>query len=72
MWGEADALVPHEAYRRFGARAGARPVPFCARSLVGAGHGLQADGRDGVQLLWAWLEQWARAPGQGLCAPLLR
>jgi len=72
VWGEADALVPPEAYRRFGERASARAAPFCARSLPGADHGLQSDGRDGVQPLWAWLEQWARAPGRGLCAPLQR
>lgn len=72
VWGEADALVPPEAYRHFGERAGARAAPFCARGLPGADHGLQSAGRDGVQQLWAWLEQWARAPGQGLCAPLQR
>lgn len=72
LWGEADALVPPEAYRRFGERAGARAAPFCARGLPQADHGLQSNGRDGVQQLWAWLEQWARAPGQGLCAPLQR
>lgn len=72
VWGEADALVPPEAYRRFGTRAAARSAPFCAHSLPGADHGLQSHGRDGVQQLWAWLEQWARTPGQGLCAPLQR
>lgn len=72
VWGEADALVPPEAYRRFGERAGARAAPFCARGLPGAGHGLQAGTDDGVQRLWAWLEQWARDPAQGLCAPLRR
>jgi hypothetical protein len=24
-----------------------------------------------VQLVWAWIEQWARNPASGLCAPLL-
>jgi len=72
VWGEADALVPPEAYRRLGARAGARAAPFCARGLPGADHGLQSGADDGVQRLWAWLELWARAPARGLCAPLQR
>lgn len=70
LWGEADALVPPEAYQRFGMRAQGRAAPFCARGLPGADHGLQSAGRDGVQRLWSWLEQWARDPAQGLCAPL--
>ena len=69
-WGEADALVPPEAYQRFGARAQGRAAPFCARGLPGSDHGLQAGDVDGVQRVWAWLEQWARAPDQGLCTPL--
>lgn len=60
VWGQADALVPPEAYARFGARAQGRPAPWCARSLPGADHGLQAPGDDGVQRVWAWLEQGAR------------
>ena len=72
VWGEADALVPPEAYRHFGKRARPRAEPFCARSLPDADHGLQSGERDGMQQVWAWLEQWARQPGDGLCAPLLR
>jgi len=72
VWGEADALVPPEAYARFARQARGRAAPYCARSLPGADHGLQAPGRDGVQQAWAWLEQWARQPEQGLCGPLLR
>lgn len=72
VWGEADALVPPEAYRHFGERARPRAVPFCARSLPDADHGLQSGERDGMQQVWAWLEQWARHPGDGLCAPLQR
>lgn len=70
--GEADALVPPLAYLRFAARAQGRAAAFCTRALPDADHGLQAPGRDGVQLLWALLEQWARAPQDGLCAPLQR
>lgn len=72
VWGEADALVPPAAYERFAQLAAGRAAPWCARRLEGADHGLQvqATGSDGVQRLWAWLEQWARAPGKGLCAPL--
>lgn len=72
VWGEADALVPAEAYRRFAERAGVRAAAYCVHRFPGADHGLQAGGRDGVQWLWARLEQWGRAPGQGLCAPLQR
>jgi pimeloyl-ACP methyl ester carboxylesterase len=70
--GERDALVPSEAYARFAARAQGRPAAFCTKVLAGADHGLQSSDRDGVQGLWAWLEQWARAPREGLCAPLQR
>ena len=75
VWGEADALVPPEAYRRFAQRAQGRTAPFCARSFAGADHGLQGSapgiGRvNGVQRLWAWLENWARAPQAGWCAML--
>lgn len=75
VWGEADALVPPRAYERFAARAQARAAPYCARSFAGADHGLQGSepgiGRgNGVQRVWAWLEQWARAPAEGWCAML--
>lgn len=76
VWGADDALVPPAAYERFAALAALRTVPYCARSLAGADHGLQrraADvNADGVQQVWAWIEQWARAPAAGLCAPLWR
>ena len=72
VWGEADALVPQEAYQAFAQRAQARRAPYCHRSLPGADHGLQTATRDGVQQVWAWLEQWARQPALGWCAPLLR
>ena len=49
-----------------------RAAPYCARALPGADHGLQAPGRDGLQQVWAWLEQWAREPAAGWCAPLQR
>lgn len=77
VWGEDDALVPPAAYEQFGYLASLRTVPFCARSLLGADHGLQrragdAGAVDGVQQVWAWTEQWARDPAAGLCAPLWR
>lgn len=79
VWGAEDALVPAQAYERFAKRAAPRsPAGWCVRRLPGADHGLQqrvADGEhpaDGVQRVWAWLEQWARAPQGGLCAPLQR
>lgn len=72
VWGANDALVPVEAFRRGAGQAQGRQAPWCARELPGADHGLQGPGGDGVQQLWAWLEQWGRAPLQGLCAPLSR
>jgi hypothetical protein len=68
-WGDADALVPPEAYLRFAERAAGRTAPFCTLRLPGADHGLQQPGADGVQRLWAWLENWARDPQAGLCGP---
>ncbi|KAB7594524.1 alpha/beta hydrolase [Verminephrobacter sp. Larva24] len=72
VWGADDALVPAAAYQRFARRARQRSAAWCTRRLDGADHGLQhrATGADGVQQLWAWIEQWARAPQAGLCAPL--
>ena len=72
MWGSDDALVPAVAYTRFAELAALRTAPYCARRIDGADHGLQraAAGRDGVQQVWAWTEQWARQPAAGLCAPL--
>ena len=72
IWGTEDALVPAQAYERFARQAQGRAAPYCARALPGADHGLQAPGRDGLQQVWAWLEQWAREPAAGLCAPLQR
>ncbi|MDD2711852.1 MAG: alpha/beta hydrolase [Simplicispira sp.] len=72
VWGEEDALVPASAYERFALRARGRVAPYCQRRLPGADHGLQrADGYDGVQWVWAWLENWARASKKGLCAELM-
>ena len=72
VWGGNDALVPPAAYERFATLAAARSIPYCARRLGGADHGLQggATGGDGVQRVWAWTEQWARNPSIGLCGPL--
>ena len=74
VWGGDDALVPLAAYERFAELASLRTVPYCARRLDGANHGLQRGAgplTDGVQLVWAWIEQCARNPASGLCAPLL-
>lgn len=73
VWGADDALVPAAAYQHFARRAHQRSAAWCTRRLDGADHGLQhrATGNDGVQQLWAWIEQWARAPQAGLCAPIL-
>ena len=70
VWGGGDALVPAAAYERFAERARGRAAPFCARRLDSADHGLQRGPVDGVQQVWAWTEQWARAPQAGLCGPL--
>ena len=70
VWGGDDALVPSAAYAHFAHLAARRTVPYCARRIGGADHGLQRpDGSDGVQQVWAWVEQWARAPQAGLCGP---
>ena len=69
VWGAADALVPPAAYERFAARAQGRTAPFCSHRLPQADHGLQSPQGDGVALLWARLEQWARQPDKGWCAP---
>lgn len=81
VWGGADALVPAAAYEHFAqkvrqGRVQGAPEAWCARRIDGADHGLQrragpaGDALDGVQQVWAWLEQWARDPRAGLCAPL--
>lgn len=70
VWGGEDALVPQTAYARFAEMAVVRTEPYCPRRIDGADHGLQrkAQGTDGVQRVWAWVEQWARTPEAGLCA----
>ena len=77
VWGERDALVPASAYARFTLRAQGRLAAYCPRRLAGADHGLQRaaalgeqTAHDGVQQVWGWLENWSRAPQQGLCAGL--
>ena len=70
VWGGEDALVPQTAYERFAQMAMVRTEPYCPRRIDGADHGLQrrAQSVDGVQRVWAWVEQWGRAPEAGLCA----
>ena len=75
VWGEADALVPVTAYERFAQQASTRAAPWCDLRLPGADHGLAStlpDGRDGLQWLWAQLENWARNPTAGLCPQLAK
>ena len=76
VWGGEDALVPAAAFERFAQRMDQRaPLSWCVHRLDGADHGLQhagPAGGDGVQQVWAWTEQWARAPQAGLCGPLRR
>ena len=71
VWGGDDALVPAVAYERFAQRmAGRAAGAWCALRIDGADHGLQRHseaGGDGIQQVWAGLEQWARAPQAGLC-----
>jgi hypothetical protein len=70
VWGEADALVSTTAYDRFDQQARLRAAPWCDLRLPGADHGLARalpGARDGLQWLWAQLENWARNPAAGLC-----
>lgn len=74
VWGDADALVPESAYKRFSELAAARDEnaartnQVCFHRLEGADHGLQSSSSDGVQWLWAQLERWARTPGESPCS----
>jgi len=46
-------------------------APWCDLRLPGADHGLSGappSARDGLQWLWAQLENWARNPAADLCA----
>ncbi len=68
VWGGADALVPPDAYERFAHKARHRAAPYCDWRMPEADHGLQKPGRDGVQQVWAWLEQWGRTKVLPDCA----
>lgn len=68
-WGDQDELVPAQAFQRFAVRLQGRKAPWCVLPMAGANHGLQQGDNDGVQQVWARLEQWGRAPEQGFCAP---
>ena len=59
-WGDADALLPPRAYEKLGTLPEARGMQVCDWRLAGADHGLQGPRGDGVQLLWANLEAWAK------------
>lgn len=67
VWGDSDTLLPAEAYQRFAERARHKPGGYCQLRFVGADHGLQTAGRDGLQTVWALIERWARLPAEGLC-----
>ncbi len=73
VWGDADALVPLQAYEQFLQQSRHRIAPMCDLRLSGADHGLQgarigqSSQQDGLQWVWAQLEMWARQPGKGLC-----
>ncbi len=61
IWGGQDDLVPPAAARQFAMHQTNRPAPYCAWEIPGADHGLQGPGgADGVQRVWARVEQWAR------------
>ncbi|MDD2720347.1 MAG: hypothetical protein PHH47_03470 [Gallionella sp.] len=78
VWGGNDSLIPAEAYQRFAtlavdaqpARPPGKPPYICSERLAQADHGLQSRERDGLQWLWAKLEQWARIPNSPPCAAL--
>lgn len=82
VWGDADELVPLEAYQRFLRVSPTRVGPFCELRLANADHALQSELmasanpagqlRDGLQWLWARLEAWARKPGAGFCEQMLQ
>lgn len=77
VWGDADELVPIEAYQRFLLVSSNRAAPFCDARLTNADHALQSElmastdpnrqQRDGLRWLWARLEAWARKPSAGFC-----
>jgi hypothetical protein len=72
VWGDVDELVDEQAYQRFAQQARTRIAPLCDLRLPGANHGLQTAllaQRDGLQWLWARLENWARLPGESWCTP---
>lgn len=55
-WGSADALIPPTAFERFRQRAQKRTAAYRARIFEQADHGLQTPEQDGLQWLWAQLE----------------
>jgi len=60
-WGTKDEAIPQEAFDQFSERQDERRVPYCRLRLSGADHDLQGPGRkDGVQRVWAAIEDWAR------------
>ena len=56
------------AYEQFAQHAQHRNAPYCALRLAGANHGLQAGEVDGLQQVWAVLEDGDEHPSAG-CAP---
>ncbi|WP_269532923.1 alpha/beta hydrolase [Chitinimonas sp. BJYL2] len=59
-YGEQDALIPADVYANTRARLPQRPTPSCVLAQPDADHGLQTPVSDGVQQVWARVEQHFR------------
>ncbi|WP_139147052.1 alpha/beta hydrolase [Hydrogenophaga sp. PML113] len=69
-WGDADELIPAEAYERFGREAVARPARLCVRRWPGADHGLNRPGAGPAQpALWLALLAATEADDAGCGLP---
>lgn len=60
-WGDADEMVPPEAFTAFAIAAQRRGAPFCSLRLSGADHGLQTLEESVLQRVWSLLENNGRA-----------
>lgn len=61
VWGDADELVPPEAFVRFAERVQVRNASFCSWRMRGANHSLLGpNGNDGIQQVWGRLNAWGR------------
>ncbi len=59
-WGDADALLPQQAYDKLNSLPEAQSMHVCDWRLAEADHGLQGPRGDGVQMLWPQLDAWAK------------